>query len=180
MLQGLGPNSTTARSLVGDRFGTVGGSAGLRGAQQHVSPQSMPHLQWCSPRAARADLPFETEAADASIPLARHRTIMTSVASDGHDREVREWDGRSANGPCLCEGGGVGRLARSNDLSYHLRCYQCRQGAGGIGQKAFPAIATSPVERPGHRASDLDQRACVADLLQRLNMEWTGSVIPVA
>jgi hypothetical protein len=102
MLQGLGPNSTTARSLTGDRLGTAGGSAGLRGAQQHVPPQSMPHLQLCTPRAARADLPFETEAADASIPKARHKAIMASVVYDGHNRVVREWDGRSAKGPLLC------------------------------------------------------------------------------
>jgi hypothetical protein len=73
----------------------------------------MPHLQWCSPRAARADLPFETEAADASIPLARHKTIMASAVSDGPDRVVREWDGRSAKGPLLCQDGSGGQVRTS-------------------------------------------------------------------
>ncbi len=132
--QGLGPSSTTARFLAGDRFGPTGESAGLRGAQQHVSPQFMPHLQWCSLRLARVDFPAETVPAAASIPPVTHETITANTASGGLHRRVRESSGRSAKGPFLSSRwGGRGEDRTIKSRSHDLRHSHGRQGDRACG-----------------------------------------------
>jgi hypothetical protein len=90
--QGIEPASRAAPSRDGDRFGAIGGSTGARGAQQHFTPQFIPHWQWWPAWAAGRDRADEAESAIASLPQSRHATTQASVANDERDGASRILD----------------------------------------------------------------------------------------